>query len=361
MKRAISILLAAAALCSCAAAAGVADEKTEATAISFDMLEGLVAETNSDVINIGRAYEKMRLQLAYYEGKHRDLTDGGGPLEYLASAAMPLQDIMSELTNSLKDKDKDITDVFNGRLHAAKLMYLNYYLIYEQEILQRRDYDDALRELASLKRKRDTGIVSGDAVEAFEKIVKLKNDSLKSISKTAEADLRNFADFLGMLTEIKLEGLPEFDPQAVAKRDSDADLALYSLYCGDVRAKSSALDKAQKEYEKSSTAANRFAYNNAKSDYEKAREKAKLDFPFVFADLKDACEEHLTNTIVKDAENELGKLQRQFARGLVSKNNLLAAERALEDAKNALETERIMLIIRFTEYEFNLKKPEGPK
>ena len=357
MKKTVCLILALTMLCASAApvfAAGEPAPEETVITVDYDRIAEHIAENNPAVLSVLQAYHKLRLQLNALESSHSDLLKSPLSLMEIASPAMTLQNAMKELSDALKNMDKDLNKAADGQIHVARMMYLRQFILTEQLQTAERALAAAKRDMELYLKKLEIGLISQSTPESFEKIVTAHTDAVKALRKASDDNLTALSDLLGINTPIQLGALPEIELGGIKERDLKADLAAYTLSASDVQAKKAAYNNASDALASASNAANIYARDVAKKNYETAKVLAARDFPRVYGDLSDIYEDHISSSAVKDAEKDLDKLQKQFDAGFVSLNTVIAAERALADAKSKYEQERLSVFTALLQYEYDL-------
>ena len=324
--------------------------------ITYDSLTRLVVDGNSHYREYAQEIDKLDTALKAMASQHSDLMDGwayspaafGSTIISLQKSIKHTQEVFDDLSDSLPDLAAKLT-------FAAEKMYMAHFAL-------SLDLDIAQRKLAALesdlelcRRKLVVGLDSKNAFDSLERDVKNGRDSVKAAQKEIDNNLELLAKFLGLELPITLGEMPDIDVSRIADRDLVSDRAAYRLAAPSVSEKEQILKAAKREFDHSAEAkVERFVYDTARSEYDKALADAERDFPDVYAKLYDAYEDYTELTFLADAEKEVSKMESRHSAGLVPENMLLTARRGYQEAVLRDRQLQISLWLKLMDYEFNL-------
>jgi outer membrane protein TolC len=358
MKKTVSCLLALALLLTpLSFAADEQAEPAEEPAITLvtyeDLTELLIG--HSDVYKAKlRAVHSIQLQV--WEAMDQHKVAVALPLREGGSTAINLQGTIVTLNERLAEETAVLEEYALKNTFAAQKLYWAHYINAENLSVAQRALEATERDLPAQQRKRQLGLISQTALEAYEKTVKTAKDSVKTAQKAVDDNLKQLADYLGLEGEIALDGMPEIDLTRVTERDLESDRKAYRESAPAVVAAIKALDSASNAAKSNNSYANSYAATAAREDLAAAKETAFAEFDDVYQTLLDSYEEYATSQVVPDAETALNKAKTQWGKGLISQNELAKVQRAYDDAVSNAETQRIRLWLALLEYEYNLIK-----
>jgi len=262
----------------------------------------------------------------------------------LRSGLVAAEDLSVKLRSELDSKAAQL-------IYPAQKMYVAHYTLTPETEIALRDLEALEKDLTICRQKLSRGMVTSDAVQNAERSVANQKDAVKAARKKADDNLEALAKYLD-LDGVELMGLPAIDLARITGRDPAADQAAYRLSAS--AAEERAMKAAGDTYDKSGSSADRYAYTIASEDYEKAKNQAEKAFPKVYEALRDAYDDFIGSTMAVDAQKKYDNAQSQLDRGLIAPNTLLSVERALLNAKDRKEQQRIHLWMLMLEYEYDL-------
>ena len=361
MKRILSAALACCLLVPLLTARIEAAARTpEATVVSFPELEALVAASNPDMRALEQSYGLQRRTLEMLEKEHRRWMESDQPLSYYASLTIELQKEISALKLALAYEETDMARALRQQVYLARYQYLAHYICQLDIQVAQLNLDAAQQRWEQLQAQHLAGYTAYARVEEAQLELEAYEKALRGLEQLQQVNVTSLANTLGIVGEIQLSGLPEMDLDAIPARDFQADCAAYQLGAPLVRQRIIELEQAEQAknaFPGSSTEVTRYAYQLAQENLALAQQLAAQEFPQVYQRLQQAYQDYINTDQVAVAQARCDRAQRQWALGLISRDQRQAAQRVLEQETCALQKQGIELYRTLLYYALNLDYP----
>jgi len=323
------------------------------TTVAYDNLRSLVIAGNPDYASALREIENTKRLLASATSEHQAAMDDenwAGNINQI----MSLQTSMDNYEKQVTDLTTQLPGVADKQTHQARQKYINNFILLYNLGTAVSAQQSLEAQLPQAQMKVDLGLAAQATLNTLNQQIKDSKDAVKTAQKAIDDNLKDLKKFLGLYGDIKLGALPKMDLTRIAKRDYDADLALYLVAAPAVVSAQSAYDKVLETYQNNKTTANRIAVETAQLKLDDAKETARDEFPDIFSALQDQYDEYLNRDTLADKQAELAKLQKQYALGLVSKAQVTVKQKEIDETLSAKDRDGVQLFWKLLDYEFSL-------
>ena len=326
----------------------------------------MAQEMNAQMSSL-EAAQRMYAQIPVAEDDYMGQAAQGFIISNLASSYASLSSSVSDLASGKIQNDaaaarKQLKNAQDLTVVGAESLYFTILELEQTKAALQRNLSALDRQIQEMELRYELGQISALTLEQ----VKNGKASLQSNLSTLEMNLRRCKLQMQSMVGASLNGslvlgpLPALDQGLIDVMDYAPDLAEAKDHSYDLFAAKKKLDEASDSYDDTrasydqntyNTRSARHTYEAALYEYKMSVQSFEMNFRGAFDSVKDYAQVlRSAQTSLAFQENTYASMELKYRQGNISRNELLSAQDALDEAKDDVETARRNLFTAYRTY-----------